>query len=74
MIAAAAGAGPGDSVPSGPMPPGLVAAAREVHAEDFPVLLDVPDGEVIAVIGGEGDPRQWWNAIWQIAGEHEATQ
>jgi hypothetical protein len=75
MIAAAAGEAQGDSVPSGPMPPGLVAAARELQAQDFPVRLDVTGRDVIAVIGGggEGDPREWWNAIWQIAGEHEAS-
>jgi hypothetical protein len=74
MIAAAAGAGQGDPLPAGPMPPGLVAAARELHSRDVPVRLEVADCEVIAVIAGEGDPRQWWNAIWQIAGQHEASQ
>jgi hypothetical protein len=70
---AAAGGAP-DSVPSGPMPPGLVAAARELHSQDFPVRVEMPGSEVIAVVGGGGDPREWWNAIWQIAGEHEASQ
>jgi hypothetical protein len=73
VIAAAAGGAP-DSVPVGPMPPGLVAAARELHSKDLPVRVDVAGGDVIAVIGGSGDPREWWNAIWQIAGEHEASQ
>ena len=73
MIAAAAGRAP-DSVPSGPMPAGLVAAARELHSHDLPVRIDVAGSEVIAVVGGGGDPREWWNAIWQIAGEHEASQ
>jgi hypothetical protein len=73
MIAAAAGTTPGHPVPSGPMPAGLAAAARELHSDDFPVRLDVGGSEVIAVIGGEGDPREWWNAIWQIAGDHEAS-
>jgi hypothetical protein len=73
VIAAAAG-GAQDPVPSGPMPPGLVAAAREQHAQDRPVRIDVAGSEVIAVVGGGGDPREWWNAIWHIAGEHEAAQ
>ena len=73
VIAAAAGGAP-DLVPSGPMPPGLVAAARELHSQDFPVRVEMAGSEVIAVIGGGGDPREWWNAIWQIAGEDEASQ
>jgi hypothetical protein len=73
VIAAAAGGAQEDSVPSGPMPAGLVAAARELHSRDLPVRLDVAGSEVIAVVGGGGDPREWWNAIWQIAGEHEAS-
>jgi hypothetical protein len=73
MIAAAAGGAP-DSVPSGPMPAGLVAAARELHSQDLAVRIDVAGSEVIAVVGGAGDPREWWNAIWQAAGEHEASQ
>ena len=73
VIAAAAGGAP-DSVPSGPMPPGLVAAGRELHSQDFPVRVEMEGSEVIAVVGGGGDPREWWNAIWQIAGEHEASQ
>jgi hypothetical protein len=70
MIAAAAGAA---SVPCSPMPPELLAAAREVRARDTPVRLDVAGAEVIAVIGGEGDPREWWTAIWQIARPEEAS-
>ena len=74
MIAAAAGAVQGYPVPSGPMPPALVAAARELRSRDVPVQLEVAGSEVIAVIGGGGDPREWWNTIWQIAGDHEASQ
>ncbi len=78
MIAAAAGEAldpvPSDPVASGPMPPGLVAAARELHSQDRPVRIEVAGSEVIAVVGGAGDPREWWNAIWLVAGEHEASQ
>jgi hypothetical protein len=73
-IAAAAGTTQGHPVPVSPMPAGLVAAGREVRSEDFPVRLDVAGSEVIAVIGGEGDPREWWNAIWHLATEYEASQ
>ena len=82
MIAAAAGAevspaapgaaiaGPskaGPGAPSGPTPPSLLAAARELHRREVPVRLDVGGTEVIAVVSGEGDPREWWAAIWQLA-------
>jgi hypothetical protein len=66
MVAAAAGAEAGPPVPSAPMPPSLLAAARELHRRDVPVRLDVGGAEVIAVVGGEGDPREWWTAIWQL--------
>ena len=66
MIARAAGAPVTGEPPAAPMPPGLVAAAREVHSADVPVRLDVGGTEVVAVIGGAGDPREWWNAIWQL--------
>ena len=32
------------------------------------VRLRVEDAEVVAVIGGEGDPREWWAAIRELAG------
>lgn len=67
MIAAATGATLDRPVPAMPMPPSLVAAARELHKQDVPVRLDVGGTEVIAVIGGEGDPREWWSAIWRLA-------
>jgi plasmid stabilization system protein ParE len=66
MIARAAGAPVTGEPPAAPMPPGLVAAAREVRAADLPVRLDVGGADVVAVIGGAGDPREWWNAIWQL--------
>lgn len=65
-IAEAAGAAI-DSLPSAPMPPELVAAARNVHAGEVPLRLDVAGTEAIAVIGGAGDPREWWTAIWRLA-------
>jgi hypothetical protein len=67
MIAAAAGAPVAGSVPVAPMPPELVAAARDLRPRDVPVRLEIGGAEVIAVIGGEGDPREWWQAIWQLA-------
>ena len=66
MIAAAAGAAARSPAP--PVPPTLMAAARELRDRDVPVRLRVDDTEVIAVIGGEGDPRQWWAAIHELAG------
>jgi|HubBroStandDraft_1064217.scaffolds.fasta_scaffold193197_2 hypothetical protein len=68
-MAAAAGATIGP-VPLAPMPPELVAAARELPRDDVPMRLDVAGVEVIAVVGGPGDPREWWTAIWELAG-HE---
>jgi hypothetical protein len=49
------------------MPPSLIAAAREPRAQDVAVRLEVAGGEVIAVIGGAGDPDEWWSAIRLIA-------
>lgn len=67
MIAAAAGAAADTSGPLAPVPPALVAAARELHRRDVPVRLDIEGTEVIAVIDGNGDPREWWEAIRQLA-------
>jgi len=64
MIAAAAA--PQD-LPA-PVPPALAAAARDLRATEVPVRLDVAGAEAIAVIGGAGDPQQWWAAIWRLAG------
>ena len=67
MIAAAAGAPVAEPEPTAPMPPSLLVAARELHRREVPVRLDVAGTEVIAVIGGEGDPREWWASIVQLA-------
>lgn len=50
------------------MPPELAAAARELRSHDAAVRLDVAGTDVVAVVGGPGDPREWWTAIWQFAG------
>jgi hypothetical protein len=67
MIAAAAGAAVDTSVPLVPVPPALVAAAAELHRQDVPVRLNIEGTEVIAVIDGNGDPSEWWEAIRQLA-------
>jgi hypothetical protein len=67
MIAAAAGAPAGAPEPPAPLPPSLLAAARELHRREVPVRLDVAGAEVIAVIGGEGDPHEWWASILELA-------
>ena len=59
---------PGPAVPSVPMPVKLVAAAHDGRDEDFSLHLELNGASVVAVISGEGDPRQWWTAIWQLAG------
>jgi hypothetical protein len=73
MIAAAAGAVMPDA-PDAPVPPALVAAAGELRSSDVPVRLDVAGSEVFAVVGGPGDPREWWTAIWQLAGRSEQAR
>jgi hypothetical protein len=50
------------------VPPSLLAAARDLRGHDVPVRLEVAGAEVIAVVGGPGDPQEWWRAIWQTAG------
>jgi hypothetical protein len=70
MIAAAAGAAVSDP-PVAPVPPALVAAAGDGRQTDVPVRLDVAGGEVFAVVGGPGDAREWWTAIWHLAGRDE---
>jgi hypothetical protein len=79
MIASAAGAAlevdvpapPPDGVQAGrsqtPPPATLVAAAREARPQDFPVRLEMGGTQLIAVIGGPGDPREWWSAIASAA-------
>ncbi|HUD39479.1 MAG TPA: hypothetical protein VMR14_21460 [Streptosporangiaceae bacterium] len=59
---------PAERVPTAPMPRQLVAAAREPRDEEFAVRLDLAGARVVAVIRGEGDPREWWTAIWLMAG------
>jgi hypothetical protein len=54
-------------LPSGPLPPELLAAARDVPRSEVPVRLEVAGTEVIAIVGGAGDPREWWTTIWQLA-------
>jgi hypothetical protein len=66
-IAAAAGASRSGAVPTAPLPASLVAAARDQRMHDVAVRLDVAGAEVIAVVGGAGDPREWWTAIWSVA-------
>lgn len=53
--------------PAGPVPPVLLAAARELRPDDFPVRLSVDGQDLVAVVGGPGDPREWWTAIWQLS-------
>jgi hypothetical protein len=67
MIAAAAGAATDSLAVAAPVPAPLVAAARELRQQDVAVRLDAGGAEVIAVIGGEGDPREWWLAICRLA-------
>ncbi|MGB6455465.1 MAG: hypothetical protein WBH47_13370 [Streptosporangiaceae bacterium] len=73
MIAAAVGAAV-QGVPDAPVPPALIAAAGERRSEDVPVRLDVPGGEVFAVVGGPGDPREWWTAIWRLTGPDQQAR
>ncbi len=73
-IAAAAGASRRGAVPTAPLPASLVAAARDPRMHDVAVRLDVAGADVIAVVGGAGDPREWWTAIWGIAGADGANR
>lgn len=54
----------GEVVPAAPLPPSLLAAATDYAIPDSPVRLDVGGTDVIAIIGGPGDPREWWSAVW----------
>ncbi|HUC22635.1 MAG TPA: hypothetical protein VMA73_08005 [Streptosporangiaceae bacterium] len=60
------------TAPSASLPPRLLAAARDLRGHDVPVRLEVAGAEVIAVVGGPGDPEEWWRAIWQTAGPDTA--
>ena len=53
------------------MPPSLVAAASDPRLQDIPVRLDIAGAEVIAVVGSDGDPREWWTAIWRATGAQD---
>jgi hypothetical protein len=65
-------AGPQSTVPLAPLPPNLLAAARDLRGHDVPVRLEVAGAEVIAVVGGPGDPQEWWTTIWRTAGPEAA--
>jgi hypothetical protein len=67
-IAAAAGTVLDDTVPLEPVPPSLLAAARDPQGRGSPVCIAVVGGDdVIAVIGDEGgDPGAWWSAIQRL--------
>jgi hypothetical protein len=54
------------------VPAALTAAARELRAAEVPVRIDMAGGEVIAVVGGPGDPHEWWAAISRLAAPDEA--
>jgi len=56
------------TAPLAPLPPNLLAAARELRGRDVPVRLEVAGAEVVAIVGGPGDPKEWWRAIWRTAG------
>lgn len=57
-----------EGLPAGPVPPSLLAAARELRGEDVPVRLTVAGQDMVAVVGGPGDPSEWWRAIRALAG------
>jgi hypothetical protein len=77
-IASAAGAAApdagwwGEIVPSAPMPASLLAAVGDRETSSA-VRLDVGGKDVIAIIGGPGDPREWWSAMWHLAGSGAAS-
>ena len=72
-IAAAAGASQHDA-PMASLPPSLIAAASGPRLHDTAVHLDVAGTEIIAVLGGAGDPREWWTAIRRFAGADGADE
>jgi hypothetical protein len=75
MIAAAAGSDspkplsrasrPG--TPSASLPASLLAAARDARTDEEAVWLEVGDSDMIAIVGGPGNPREWWSAIWRVS-------
>jgi hypothetical protein len=74
MIAGAAGAAlpeprwHGTQHIGSPMPASLAAAARAMRPDEAPIMLEVAGTEIIAIIGGPGDPREWWSAVCAVAG------
>jgi hypothetical protein len=77
MIAGAAGAALPEPQwhrthsPTSKMPASLAAAAGTLSSDEAPITLEVGGTEVIAVIGGPGDPHEWWSAVCQVAGQPE---
>ena len=71
MIAGAAGAAlpdlPSRQSTAAPVPASLVAAAQSVSPHQAPIRLLVGDTDLIAVVGGPGDPREWWSAVCRVA-------
>jgi len=61
------------SVAATQMPTSLVAAARVRTPRDVPIRLHVDGTQIIAVVNGPGDPREWWSAIWQLARRADAS-
>ncbi len=59
---------PARAVPAGPMPRELIVAARQAGETEFSVVLDLVGATAAVIISGEGDPREWWTAVWTIAG------
>jgi hypothetical protein len=55
-----------------PLPPTLLAASRDLRPDDVPVRLEVDGAEVVAIVGGPGDPQEWWTAIWRMVGPETA--
>jgi len=62
------------AAPSAPPPPNLVAAARDLRSHDVPVRLEVAGAEVVAIVGGPGDPHEWWTAIRQTVGRDAGAE
>ena len=55
------------------MPASLLAAVGDRGETSSAVRLDVGGQDVIAIIGGPGDPREWWSAMWHLAGSGAAS-
>jgi len=62
------------AAPSGPLPPNLVAAARDLRGHEVPVRLEVAGAEVVAIVRGPGDPHEWWTAIRQTVGRDAGAE